>query len=111
MIETWNKIAGDKKAFTKSNAKILTLDNYYSGEKAIRDLKIKPSRVDDAISDALEWFRKENYISDDNYSIHGTNFDLWKLMPFAVSRGPCFPKRTLYSSQFLAETGVQPISA
>jgi dihydroflavonol-4-reductase len=76
LIETWNQIAGDKKAFTKSNAKILTLDNYYSGEKAIRELKITPSRVDDAISDALEWFRKENYISDDNYSIHGTNFDL-----------------------------------
>lgn len=76
VIDTWNQITGEKKPFTKSNAGILTLDNYYSGEKAIRELNIKPSPVDDAISDALEWFRKENYVSEDNYSIHGTNFDL-----------------------------------
>ena len=76
VVELWNKITGERKPFTKSNAEILTLDNYYSGEKATRALDIKPTSVDNAIRDALQWFRKENYISDDNYSIQGTNFDL-----------------------------------
>ena len=76
LVGLWNKISGEKRAFTKSNAQILTLDSYYSGQKAIHELNIIPSSVDDAIRDALEWFKKENYVSDDNYSIHGTNFDL-----------------------------------
>lgn len=76
VVDLWNKITGEKKPFTKNNAEILTLENYYSGEKAIAEFKIKPTTVADAISDALEWFRKESYISHDNYSIQGTNFDL-----------------------------------
>lgn len=76
LIDTWNKMAGQKKPLTKTNASMLTLDNYYSGEKARRLLGIRTSTVDDAIAGAVEWFKKENYISDDGYSIHGTNFDL-----------------------------------
>lgn len=76
VVGIWNKISGEKRAFTKDNAAILTLDNYYSGEKAIREFNITPTPVVDAISDAVHWFKKENYVSDDNYSIHGTNFDL-----------------------------------
>ena len=76
LVDMWNKITGERKPFTKNNAEILTLDNYYSGAKAIRELHIKSSSVDDAIRDALQWFQKENYISDDNYSMRGANFDL-----------------------------------
>jgi hypothetical protein len=76
LVDTWNQFAGQNKPFTKSNAIILTLDNYYSGEKAIGKFKIKQSAVDDAIVEAIEWFKKENYISDDHYSIQGTNLDL-----------------------------------
>jgi dihydroflavonol-4-reductase len=76
VIDMWNKITGEKIPFTKSNASILTLDSYYSGEKAVRALGIEPSSVDDAIRDALQWFKKENYISEENYSIRRTNFDL-----------------------------------
>jgi dihydroflavonol-4-reductase len=76
LVDTWNQFTGQKKPFTKNNATILTLDNYYSGEKAIGEFKIKPSAVDDAIAEAIEWFKKENYISEDNYSTQGTNVDL-----------------------------------
>ncbi len=76
VFDTWNNITGEKSSFTKDNARILTLDNYYSGEKARRVLNITPSSADTAIADALEWFRKGDYVSDANYSIHGTNFDL-----------------------------------
>jgi dihydroflavonol-4-reductase len=76
LVDTWNQFTRQKQPFTKSNATILTLDNYYTGKKAIREFKIKPSTVDDAIAEAVEWFKKENYISQDNYSIHGTNVDL-----------------------------------
>lgn len=76
VFDTWNNITGEKSSFTKDNARILTLDNYYSGEKARRVLNITPSSADTGIADALEWFRKVGYVSDANYSIHGTNFDL-----------------------------------
>jgi dihydroflavonol-4-reductase len=76
VVDLWNKITGEKKPFTKNNAEILTLDNYYSGKKAIAEFDIRPSPVTNAISEALEWFRKEDYVSHDNYSIQGTNFDL-----------------------------------
>lgn len=76
LVDTWNHFTGQKKPLTKSNAEILTLDNYYSGEKAIREFKIQPSPVIDAIAEAIEWFKKEDYISEDHYSTHGTNLDL-----------------------------------
>ena len=76
LVDTWNKITGQKQPLTKTNASVLTLDNYYSGDKAIRDLGISTSPVDEAITEAIEWFKKENYISEDGYSIHGTNLDL-----------------------------------
>jgi dihydroflavonol-4-reductase len=60
----------------KTNARLITLDNYYSGEKAQREFKLQISPVSDAITEALAWFRKEHYISEDNYSTQGTNFDL-----------------------------------
>ncbi len=76
VVDVWNNVSGQKQPFTKGNARILTLDNYYSGEKAIRELNISTAAVKDAIADAVEWFRKENYVTDDYYSTHGTNFDL-----------------------------------
>ena len=63
-------------ALNKTNARLITLDNYYSGEKARDELKLKTTPIQNAIADALAWFRKEHYISEDNYSTHGTNFDL-----------------------------------
>jgi dihydroflavonol-4-reductase len=76
VVETWNKVTGQAKLLNKSNSSLATIDNYYSGEKAVRELNIKPTPVKIAIEEALEWFKKENYVSHDNYSTHGTSFDL-----------------------------------
>lgn len=75
-VETWNNLTGQKHAFNKSNAHLINLENYYSGEKARLEFNLKPTPTKVAIQDAVEWFKKENYISDDNYSTHGTSFDL-----------------------------------
>ncbi len=76
VVEAWNKVTGQAKFFNKSNSRLITLDTYYSGEKAVRELNVKPTPVKIAIEEALEWFRKENYVSDNNYSTHGTSLDL-----------------------------------
>ncbi len=44
------------------NARILCIDNYYSGQKAVSELMLPQTPVDIAISDALEWFRQNGYI-------------------------------------------------
>ena len=52
------------------------LHNYYSNEKARTELNLKITPVRDAIEQALACFKKENYITTDYYSTHGTSFDL-----------------------------------
>src|SRR5690606_37149642 len=43
-------------------AYMLTLDNYYSGEKAARDLSIAYRPISTAIDDALTWFKNSGKI-------------------------------------------------
>lgn len=74
--EAWNRVMNQKLTFNKTNAHLLTLDNYYTGEKAIQEFNLEPTPIKYAIEEALTWFKSETYISDDNYSTHGTNFDL-----------------------------------
>jgi len=45
-----------------NNAKILTVRNFYSAEKAVRELGFPQSDIRTAISRALQWFRDNNYI-------------------------------------------------
>lgn len=40
---------------------MLSLDNYYSGKKAERDLGVQYKSVESAVADALEWFRETKY--------------------------------------------------
>lgn len=65
-----------KFAFNKTNAHLLCLDNYYTGKKAQDELKLRTTPIRQAIEDCLTWFKKENYVSEDNYSTQGTNLDL-----------------------------------
>ncbi len=44
-----------------TTAYLLSQDNYYSGEKAKRDLEIEYNSISTAVFDALEWFKKEKY--------------------------------------------------
>ena len=72
----WSRLSHQTFPFNKTNAYLLTLDNYYSSEKARIELNFKITPVRDAIEQALAWFKKENYITTDYYSTHGTSFDL-----------------------------------
>lgn len=74
--EAWNRLTNQKHVFNKTNSHLLTLDNYYTGEKAIREFNLETTPIKYAIEEALSWFKNENYVTDDNYSTHGTNFDL-----------------------------------
>jgi dihydroflavonol-4-reductase len=44
------------------NAKLLTIGNYYSGNKAVRELGLPLTPVETAIEEALSWFRKNSMI-------------------------------------------------
>ena len=76
LASTWSRLTHRTFPFNKANAYLLTLDNYYSNEKARIELNHKITPIQDAIEQALAWFKKENYITPDYYSTHGTSFDL-----------------------------------
>lgn len=42
-------------------AYMLCIDNYYSGKKSERDLQVKYTPIEEAISGAVSWFRENNY--------------------------------------------------
>src|SRR3990170_3818246 len=75
-VDLWSQLSGRKFAFTRENGELFTLDNYYSGEKAKQEFKVTTTPIKEAIKEAVDWFKKENYVSKDNYSIHGTSLDL-----------------------------------
>lgn len=54
---------GLKGGLTLSNARLLNLDNYYSPAKALRELGLPQTPVEQAIRDALEWFGQNGYLS------------------------------------------------
>ncbi len=74
--DVWSTLMNQPLAFNKTNAQLLCLDNYYTGEKAAQEFSLQTTPVKKGIEEAVSWFRKENYISEDNYSTHGTSFDL-----------------------------------
>lgn len=74
--QTIIRLTGKPLALNKTNAQLITLDNYYTGEKARRELGLITTPVKDAIIEAIAWFKKNRYISENNYSVQGTNFDL-----------------------------------
>jgi dihydroflavonol-4-reductase len=74
--QAWGEITGRKLALNRTNAGLLTLDNYYTGDKANKQFNLSPTPVEDAITEAVTWFKKVKYISQENYSTHDTSFDL-----------------------------------
>ena len=76
VAETWSKTICRPLPFNSANARLLTLDNYYSPEKAKREFQLQTTPIKNAIEEALAWFKKEKYITDDYYSVQGTSFDL-----------------------------------
>lgn len=53
---------GLKSDLNPVNARILCVENYYSSAKAVSELMLPQTSVDNAIAEALEWFRKNGYI-------------------------------------------------
>ena len=50
--------------FNYVNARLLSLDNYYSGQRARDELQMPHTSLDDAIREALAWFRANGYIRE-----------------------------------------------
>ncbi len=76
IANAWSKLSGHDMAFNKTNAQLLCLDNYYTGDKAKHEFRLDATPIKVAIEEALHWFKKENYISEDLYFTQGTNLDL-----------------------------------
>jgi dihydroflavonol-4-reductase len=54
--------------FNYVNARLLSLDNYYSGQRAREELQMPHTSLDDAIREALAWFRENGYIRERAFS-------------------------------------------
>ena len=46
---------------TKVNARMLCMENYYSSEKAVREIDFQQIQVEESIEKAILWFRNNNY--------------------------------------------------
>jgi dihydroflavonol-4-reductase len=46
------------------NAKLLSLDNYFSNKKAMKDLKLEATNIDKAVSKAVSWFKQNGFIQN-----------------------------------------------
>ena len=56
------KFFGVKTLFDRTNQRLLTIDNYFSNQKAREHLDLKPTRIEDAIQAAIDWFVKHGYV-------------------------------------------------
>lgn len=70
LLRTVGRLGSWSKSITKRAVKLdyaaaymLTLDNYYSGEKAARELSVTYRPIATAIKDALAWFQESGQIS------------------------------------------------
>ncbi|KXX70630.1 NAD-dependent epimerase/dehydratase family protein [Flammeovirga sp. SJP92] len=55
------KIFGIQVPFHSSNLRLLTLDNYFSNQKAIRELGMNQTDVGESIEEALVWYGRNGY--------------------------------------------------
>jgi len=47
-----------------TNSRLICLESYYSGQKAVDELRLPQSKIETAIRDALDWFIKNGYVKD-----------------------------------------------
>ena len=57
----FNKI-GCNIELDQANAGILNIKNYYSSARAVEELKMSQTPIENAINDAYRWFRENNYL-------------------------------------------------
>lgn len=54
------RLVGIKTAASLTNMRIVCVNNYYSNTKAKQNLNLQTKAIDDAIVDALQWFKTKN---------------------------------------------------
>jgi dihydroflavonol-4-reductase len=59
----YETLSGKPAKLNLVNARLVCTDNYYSPDKAIRELNMPQTPVSQAIEDALEWFAQYGYLS------------------------------------------------
>ncbi|MEC5143906.1 NAD-dependent epimerase/dehydratase family protein [Chitinophaga sp. 212800010-3] len=57
----FGSIPGISSKLNYTTAYLLCLDNYYSGKKSERDLQVRYTPVEAAVSGAFNWFKENNY--------------------------------------------------
>ncbi|MGD9558117.1 MAG: hypothetical protein AB7V25_13925, partial [Mangrovibacterium sp.] len=55
----YEKLSGKAVPLNVVNANLLSGNNYYSAQKAVRELGLPQTPVEKAIADAIEWFQKQ----------------------------------------------------
>jgi len=45
-----------------TNMRLLSLNNYFSGEKAQQELELKPTNIENALNKAINWFKINKYV-------------------------------------------------
>src|SRR5690606_35003 len=63
VVESLKWLSATPPKLNVANAKLLSSDNYYSHEKAMREFQFTPRPIKQAIVDAVEWFDKHGYIN------------------------------------------------
>lgn len=63
MGSLYENLSGRPAKLNSLNAHLLCTDNYYSSEKAVRELNMPQTPITQAIKDALEWFEQYVYLS------------------------------------------------
>ena len=61
----WGRVSGKTPALTLAMSRIACDSHYYSSAKAIRDLDLPQTPIEDAIAEAIAWFRAHGYLPDD----------------------------------------------
>ena len=59
---TYERIGNAPAKLNRVNAKLLVADNYYSNKKSIQELQLPQTPIENAIKDALEWFKENGYL-------------------------------------------------
>lgn len=58
----YEKLSGKTSRLNITNASLLCADNYYTAGKAIHELQLPQTPIDQAIADSLEWFEASGYL-------------------------------------------------
>lgn len=62
LAELFARILGKKPAISLAVARLGLITNYYSGAKAVKELNLPQTPIREAINDAFNWFRENDYI-------------------------------------------------